>query len=83
VKSKILVLKLLSSETSVIISDHLSDCLTENGLVGKVVGLCVDNTNSNLVLVKGQNNVSTKLHKTLSYGLIGVRCTGHMFNNTV
>jgi hypothetical protein len=47
VKIKILQLKSLPGETSVSVNDYLSDCLTENGLVGKVVGLCADNMNSN------------------------------------
>jgi hypothetical protein len=47
VKIKILELKSLPGETAVVISDYLSDCLTENGLAGKVVGLCADDTNSN------------------------------------
>jgi hypothetical protein len=67
-------LKSLPGETSVVVSDYLSDCLTENGSVGKAVGLCADNTNSNFggAERKGQNNVFTKPQKNLMHGLIGV-----------
>jgi hypothetical protein len=84
-KIKILEQKLLSGKTSVVVSDYLSDCLTENGLVRKVVGLCADNTYYNFGGAgrKSQNTVFTKLQKNLGYGLIGVGCTGHIFNNTV
>jgi hypothetical protein len=69
----------------VIISDYLSDCKTENGLVGKVVGLCADNTNSNFggAEKKGENSVLTKLQKNLGHGLKGVGCAGHIFHNTI
>jgi hypothetical protein len=53
VKIKIPNLKSLFRETY-INCDYFSDCLTENSLVGKVVGLCADNTNSNLVVLKGK-----------------------------
>lgn len=46
VKIKILEPKSLSGETYIIVSDYLSDGLTENCLVRKFVGLCADNTNS-------------------------------------
>lgn len=85
VNIKILELKSLPGETSAIVNDHLTDCLTKNGLAGKVVGLCADNTNSNFgdVARKGQNNVFTKLQKNLGHSLIGVGCTAHVFHNTV
>jgi hypothetical protein len=34
-------------------------------------------------VLKGQNNVSTKLQKNLGHGLIGVGCAGHIFHNAV
>jgi hypothetical protein len=79
VKIKILKLKSLHCETCY--CDYLSDCLTENGSVGKVVGLCADNVNSNFggVQSEGQN----KLHIKLGHGVIGVGCAGHIFYYTV
>jgi hypothetical protein len=38
-KIKISELKSLRGDTSVVVSDYLSNCLTENGLVGKIAGL--------------------------------------------
>jgi hypothetical protein len=80
-KIKMLELKSLPSETSVVLGDSLSDCPAENGLVGKVVGLCADNMNSNFGgdERKGQNSVLTKLQKNLGHGLIGEGCVGHIF----
>jgi hypothetical protein len=74
-----------SGETSIIASDYLSDCLTENGLVGKFVGLCADNTNSDFGSAgrKGQNNDFTKLQKNLRHNLIGIGCADHTFHNIV
>jgi hypothetical protein len=85
VKIKILELKSLPGEISVIVSNYLSDCLTENGLVGKFVRLCAGNTNSNFrgAERKRQNNDFTKLQKNLGHGLIGVWCAGHIFHNIV
>jgi hypothetical protein len=62
VKVKVLELKSLPGETSLVVSEYLSDCPTENGLVGKVVGLCADNMNSNFGgdERKGKNSVLTK-----------------------
>lgn len=84
-KVKILELKSLPGETSDIVSSFLIDCLTENGLELKVVGLCADNTNSNFggAERKGQNNVFTKLKENLGHSLIGVGCACHIFHNTV
>jgi hypothetical protein len=72
VKIRVLELKLLPGETSLIVSDYLSDCLTENGLAGKAIGLCAYNTNSNFGCAerKGQNNVFTQLQKNLRQLLI-------------
>jgi hypothetical protein len=63
----------------------LSDCLTENCLVGKVVELCAGNTNSNFggAERKAQNNVFSKLQRNLGHGLIGVGCAGPIFHDTV
>jgi hypothetical protein len=85
VKIEILELKSLFGETSVIISDYLSDWLTENGLIRKVVGLCADNTSSNFggVQNKGQNSVFARLQKNLRHGVIRVGCAGHVFCNAV
>jgi hypothetical protein len=67
VKGKVLELKSLFGKTTVNVNDYLSDCLTENCLVGKVVGLCADNTNSNFGSAerKRQNSVLPNCRKTL------------------
>jgi hypothetical protein len=85
VKIKILELKSLPGEIYDIVSNYLSECLTENGLVGKFVRMCVDNTNYNFGCAerKSQNNDFTKLQKNLGHGLIGVGCAGHIFHNIV
>jgi hypothetical protein len=72
VKIKILELKLFSGDTSVTVCKQLSNCIIGNDLVGKVVGLCADNTNSNFggAGIKGQNTVFTQLQKTLGHGVI-------------
>ena len=72
-------------ETSNIVNSFRNDCFTEKGLERKVVGLCVDNTNSNFggVERKEQNNVFRKLQENLGHGLIGVGCAGHIFHNIV
>jgi hypothetical protein len=63
----------------------LSDCLTEDGLVGNVIGLCADNTYYNFGGAgrKSQNTVFTKLQENLRRALIGVGWTGHIFHNTL
>jgi hypothetical protein len=80
VKSKILELISLSGEASVIVSDYLSDYLTENGLVGKVVLLCADNTSSSFsgAQSKSENNVFTRLQKNFGHGLLRVWCACHI-----
>jgi hypothetical protein len=43
----------------------LSDCPTENGLVGKVVGLCADNMNLILEVMKAKTMFSPNGRKIL------------------
>jgi hypothetical protein len=83
-KIRILELKLLPGKTFVIVIDYLSDCLTESGLVGKVIRLYAYNANSNFGCDerKGQNSVFTKPQKTLQHDFLGVGCEGHIFHNT-
>jgi hypothetical protein len=59
--------KIIAWRNIVIVRDYLSECLTQHGLVGKVVGLCADNTNSNFggAESKCQNNIFTKQQKNL------------------
>jgi hypothetical protein len=58
---------------------------TEIGSVGKAVGLCADNMNSNFegAVRKSQNNVFTELQKNIRHGLIRVGCADHIFHNNV
>ena len=84
VEIKILWLKSLLGETSVIASYYLSDCLTEHGLVGKVFGLCADTMNSNFggAERKDKNDVFTKLQKNLGHSLVRVGCADQILSST-
>lgn len=85
VQVKVLDFQALLGETADIISSFVLKTLGDFNLESKVVGLCVDNTNTNFggSLRKGSKNVNYILQNSLKRSIVGVGCSAHIVNNAI
>ena len=73
----------LPGETAQLVKDYVLQTAKQNGLEGKIISVCADNTNTNFGGSRrgGQNNVFALLNSSLSRKIVGAGCVAHVLHN--
>ncbi|XP_066492309.1 uncharacterized protein [Tiliqua scincoides] len=85
IQTKLVELRSAPNETSDTISFHVSDTLTQLGIVEKCVAFAGDHTNTNFGGFQESegDSVFTKLEKSVNNNIVGIGCPAHILSNAI
>jgi len=86
IQIKFLKMFSITQETAEVLSNKIMECLNEENITEKLIGISADNTNTNFGgrERKGKNNIYTRIMNHIGgKNIFGAGCCCHILNNTI